>query len=114
AWRAETALQAVLIPESLLQRVQLAACRQSLDREDLVAVGLRREHRAGLDRPRAVQEYAATAAARRVAADVRAGQAALFAEEVREQRARLDVPVVGDAVDRDMDLHAVTPRRENA
>ena len=62
----------------------------------------------------AVHHDDAAAAARRVAADVRAGQPAVFAQEVREQRARLDVPLVGDAVDRDVDLHACTPRRASA
>ncbi len=39
----------------------------------------------------AVHDDDAAAAARRVAADVRAGQPAVFAQEVREQRPRLDV-----------------------
>ena len=102
AGRAVAALQAVLIPEPLLERVQRAALRQPLDREDLVAVGLHREHRAGLHRALAVHDDDAAAAARRVAADVRAGQPAVFAQEVREQRARLDVPLVADAVDLDV------------
>ena len=52
AGRAVAALQAMLIPEALLQRVQRAAFREPFDGEDLVAVGLHREHRAGLHRPR--------------------------------------------------------------
>ena len=114
AWRAVAALQAMLIPEALLQRVQLAAFREPLDREDLVAVGLCREHRARLHRPVAVHDDDAAAAARRVAADVGAGQPALFAQEVREQRARLDVPLVGDTVHLHVDFHACTPRRASA
>ena len=62
----------------------------------------------------AVHDDDAAAAARRVAADVGAGQPAVFPQEIREQRARLDVPLVADAVDLDVDLHACTPRRANA
>ena len=78
---AEAALQAVLIPEALLQRVQRAAWCQPLDGEDLVAVGLRREHRARLHRPDAVHDDNAAAAARGVAADVGTRQSAFFPEE---------------------------------
>ena len=54
------------------------------------AIGLDREHRARLRAP-AVDEDGAGAALAGVAADVRAGQAQLFAEEVDEEHARLDV-----------------------
>src|SRR5215470_16713272 len=47
---AEAALQAVLLGEALLHRVELAALLQSLDRGDARAVGLHGEHGAGLDR----------------------------------------------------------------
>src|SRR5256885_16405591 len=47
---AETALQAVLLGEALLHRMELAALLEALDRGDLRAVGLCREHRARLDR----------------------------------------------------------------
>src|SRR5262249_40934538 len=50
ARRAESALQAVLVLEPLLQRVQLAGAAEPLDRGDLVPVGLDREHGAALDR----------------------------------------------------------------
>src|SRR5207302_320002 len=45
---AEAALETVLIPERLLQRVERRALRQALDGGDLGAVGLDRKHRAGL------------------------------------------------------------------
>ena len=57
---------------------------------DVGAVGLDGEHRAALHRL-AVDVDRARAARRRVAADVGAGQADLFADVVHEQRARLDV-----------------------
>ena len=50
AGRAEAALQAVLLAEALLHRIELAVLLEPLDRHDLAAVGLHREHRAGLDR----------------------------------------------------------------
>ena len=90
AGRAESALQAVLLPEALLQRVQFAVRGQPLDGRHLAAVGLHRKHRAGL-RAAAVDEHGARAALARVAADVRAGQVQLFAQEVHEQRARFDL-----------------------
>ena len=42
--RAEAALQPVVLVEGLLQRMELAAVGQALDRADLGAVGLHREH----------------------------------------------------------------------
>ena len=103
ARRAVAALQAVLFPEALLQRVQLAVRRQPFDGRDRRAVGLHREHRAGL-RAAAVDEHRAGAALARVAADVRAGEAEMLAQEVHEQQARLDVALRDLAVDRHRDL----------
>jgi len=103
AGRTEAALQAMLLPEALLQRVQRAARREALDRGDPRAVGLDREHRAALDRL-AVEVNRARAAARGVTADVRAGQAELLADEVDEQEPRLDRVGPRLAVDRDGDL----------
>src|SRR6266511_3381487 len=98
--RAEPALQAVLLVEALLKRVQLTALGQALHRLHLAPVDLDGEVRARLDR-NAVDEHGAGAAAGRVAADVRAGQAELLAQEVDEQQSRLHfervlLPVHGD------------------
>ena len=57
---------------------------------DLGAVGLHREQRAGLDAA-AVDQDGAGAALARVAADVRAGQEKVLAQEVDQEHARLDV-----------------------
>src|SRR5262245_8060138 len=95
--RAETALQPVFFPEAFLQRVQLAVRGEPLDRRDGRSVGLHREERAGL-RAAAVDENGAGAALCGVAADVRAGQAQLFAEEVDEQDARVDLPLADLAI----------------
>src|SRR5262249_36144857 len=79
--RAVAALQAVLLPEAFLDRMELAAFFQSLDRADGAAVGLYRQHGARLDRF-AVDDHRAGAAVRGVAADVRAGQTQLIAQQV--------------------------------
>jgi hypothetical protein len=70
----------VLLDEALLARVQLAALLEPLDGADLVALGHRREHRAGLD-GLAVDQHDARAAVRRVAAPVGAGQTEVVAQE---------------------------------
>src|SRR5262249_25624767 len=103
AGRAESALQAVLLPEALLQRVQRAAGGEALDGLDRRAVGLDRERRAALDRL-AVEADRGGAVAGGVAADGGAGQAGVLADEVDEQRARLDGAGLLLAVDRDGDL----------
>ena len=105
--RAEAALQPVLGLEPLLNRVQRPVLHHSLDRGDLTAVRLHREEGARLDR-RAVEPHGARPAARRVAADVRPGQAERLAQEVDEQQARLDVDRVRHAVDGDFDIHGLT------
>src|SRR5262249_5071342 len=55
-----------------------------------------------LDR-HAVEEDRARAAVRRVAADVRAGEPQVLAQEMHEQQPRLDLALRGDAVDVDRD-----------
>ena len=71
--RAEPALQTVLLLERGLDRMQRTVALQPFDGGDRSAVGLHREHRARLHR-RAVEQHGARAAARGVAADVRAGE----------------------------------------
>ena len=98
ARRAEAALEAVLVPERLLERVERRAVGHALDRLDLGAVGLDGEHRARLG-ALAVDVDGARAAVAGVAADVRAGEAEVVAQEVDEQEPRLDVGLVRLAVD---------------
>src|SRR5512142_1242888 len=87
--RAEAALQAVILVERLLQRVQLAALREALDRQDVGTFALHGEHRARLDR-HAVQIDRARAAVRRLAADVWSGVLELLAQRMNQKLARLD------------------------
>src|SRR5213592_4225028 len=84
ARRAEAALKAVLLVEALLYRMEPAGGREALDGRDLVPLRLDREHRAGLH-GHSVEEHRARPAARRVAADVGAGEAERLAEEVDEE-----------------------------
>ena len=100
--RAEAALEAVLLLEPLLQRVQLARAGEPLDRRHLVPVGLDREHRAALHRL-SVEQHRARAAVGGVAPGVRAGQAQTLAEQVGEQQPGLDVGGALAAVDGDGD-----------
>src|SRR6266699_6561647 len=72
AGRAVAALQTVLVPESLLDRVQLPILGHALDRHQVPALGLDGEHGAALD-GLAVDQDGARAALAGVTADVRAG-----------------------------------------
>src|SRR5262249_19675703 len=89
-WRAEAALEAVLLVEALLNRVQLGTVREALDRLHLAAVDLDGEVRARLGRS-PVDEHRARAAVARVAADMGAGEAELLPQQVDEQQPRLDL-----------------------
>src|SRR5262245_35388772 len=80
---AEAALEAVLLPEALLDRVELSVLGEPLDREDVSAVGLNGKHVARLRRS-AVDHDRAGAALARVAPDVRPGEIQDVAEVVDE------------------------------
>ena len=89
ARRAEAALQTVIFAESFLHRMQLSVLCEAFDRRHLRAFGLDREHAAGLHGA-AVHMNDAGAALARVAADMRAGQPQLLAQEIDEQGAVFD------------------------
>src|SRR6478752_3458763 len=102
ARRAEAALQTVLLPEALLQRMQLAGASQALDGADLLSVGLHRQHGARLHRA-PVDQYGTGAAVGGVAAHVGAGQAEPAADQVGQQQPRLHLGDLLRAVDREPD-----------
>ena len=85
--------------------------RQALDRRHRGAVDLDGEHQARAHRL-TVHQHGAGAADAVLAADVRAGEAELVAQEVAEEQARLDVGGVGRAIDGHADAetfrHGVT------
>src|SRR5512135_1245953 len=89
AGRAETALQAVLLHEPLLDRIELRVLFQPFDGHHLAAVGLHRQHRAALHRL-AVEQHGAGAAVAGVAPDVGARHAERFTNEVHQQQAGFD------------------------
>ena len=89
AGRAEAALQAVMLHEGALQRIELVAVRQAFDGADLLAVRLHREHQARAHRL-AVDEHRAGAADAVLAADMRAGLPAILADRVGQRAPRLD------------------------
>ena len=111
AGRAEAALQAVGLPERLLQRMELGPAPGASpstvvsSRPSACTASIRQERTGSPSK----QDRAGAAHAV-LAADVGAGQAQVVAQEVGEQQARLDLPLVGPAVDRDGDLvEAVMP-----
>src|SRR5262249_55618601 len=84
ARRAVAALQPVHFAEAFLQRVQRAVGRgHAFDGEEIAALRLHGEHGAGFDRS-AVEIDRAGAAMAGVAADMRAGQVQVFAQEMDE------------------------------
>src|SRR5216684_178608 len=89
ARRAEAALQPVAFREGLLHWMQRAVRRKALHRSDLSAVGHGGEERTRLDRA-AVQKHCAGSAIGGIAANVRAGQVQVVAQEFHEQCSRLD------------------------
>src|SRR6266536_853745 len=102
---AKPALQAVVLHERPLQRMQRIALGESLDRADLLAVGLNGEHQARSHRL-AADEHRAGAAYPVLAADVRPGQAAIVADGVDQSAPRLDANDMPAPIDiqRDLDL----------
>ena len=73
-----------------LHRMHRAIGRQTLDGHNLRTLRLHGEDGAGLDRV-AVDEHGARATLPGIATDVRAGQREVIADEIDEQRARIDI-----------------------
>src|SRR6516225_402553 len=103
---AESALEAVLVPEGFLYRIELAVVCQPFHGYDLRAVGLHGKHRATFD-GLAVQLHGARAAQRGLAAHVRARQARDVAQEMDEQQAWFDVLGIAFPVDGETDVHGL-------
>ena len=102
--RAVAALKSVVLEERSLDRVQLVAVRQALDRGDLVAFVDEGETQAGIESP-AIHQHGAGAALAVVATFLRACQLQMFAKSVEQRRARIDLQGVLLAVDLELDLH---------
>jgi hypothetical protein len=96
------ALQAVIVAERRLHRVQFVALGDALDRGDAGASRLARQHGARFDRP-AVDMDDTGAALAGIAADMGAGQVQIFAQEMDEEGSVLDIGRDGLAVHRQFD-----------
>src|SRR5262249_4828758 len=97
---AEPALEGVLLPERLLQRMELPVPGQAFHGRHRGPVRLDGEHEARAD-GLAVDEHGAGAARSVLAADVGSGEPEVVAEEVDEQPTRFHSLLIRDAVDRD-------------
>jgi len=110
--RAVTALQRTMLGEELLKPAEDAALGQAFDRIDPGAVGLNREHETGSS-SLPIEEYGACAANAVLAAHMRAGEPQVLAQEVAQQKSRLDLAFVRLAIDRQADLanfrHVLSP-----
>ena len=97
-------MQAVIVTERLLQRVQrLSVGRKTLDRGDLMPVRLHGEHQARA-RGEVIEQDRAGAADAVLAAEMRAGEAEAVAQEIGERQPHLDLVLVALAVDGQRDL----------
>src|SRR5262249_38698645 len=94
-----------MLAEGLLQRMQAAiGSGEPLDRGDLGAARLNREHSAGLHRF-TVHVHRAGAAMAGVATDMRTGDSELLAQQVDQQQARLGEDFDRAVVDSQFDVH---------
>ena len=84
--------------------MELAVSRHTFDRDDVYAVCLDCEHRAGFHGQPICQNRTGAAYAG-FAPDMRARQACQIADEVREQKARVDVLFVGLSINSDFHVH---------
>ena len=103
-WRAKPALQAMMLPERLLQWMQDVAVRKALDRADFAAVCLHPEHQAGAHRC-TIDDHRAGAADTVLAAEMGASQPALIAQRVRQAASRFYADFEADLVCREGDVH---------
>ena len=82
-----------------MERMQLVARRQPLDRRDVAAIGLNRKARARLD-GHTIDEHGAGAALARVAAHLGPGQTTEVPNEMDQQQSGLDILLAQAAIHR--------------
>src|SRR5262245_7638854 len=93
----------MLLPESLLNWMELAVLFQSFDRDDLAPIRLDREESTRLDWL-SIQMHRASAAVRGIAPDVSPSQAEQVADAMYKKKPRLDLGFHIGAVDLDANL----------
>ncbi len=106
--RAEAALLSVVLHEGGRHGVELAAVDETLGGLDLFALGLQREHGAGVD-GFAVHHDGAGAASAAIADALAAGDIEIIAQGVEQRNARLDGGGHGGAVDVEPKLDRLRP-----
>src|SRR5919197_3137750 len=99
----EPALQAVLVPERLLERMEGPVGRHALDGGDAVAVGLDRQDRAALHSV-PVEVDGARPALAGIAADMRTRKSEVLPERLDEESTGLDIELSSDAIDLERDV----------
>jgi hypothetical protein len=100
---AETALQRVVTPESVLQNAQsIGSGRETLHRADIASVDLHCEREAGAGH-HPVHGHGAGTADTVLASDVSAGRADLLTQKIRQQHAWLSLAVDGCPVQLEAD-----------
>src|SRR5262249_10183018 len=102
---AKAALHRTRRSERLLHAMEAPLPAETLDRDDLVTVGLRGEHETGADE-NAVEQHRARAALTLLTGVLRPGEPETLAEGVEEALAAPDVGFLALAVDRQLDPHA--------
>jgi hypothetical protein len=98
---AVAALEALVLDESGLERVQLIAFGESLDGGDLGAFMHHGKRQAGIH-PSAVDQHSARPAGALVAALLRAGEVEPFAQHVKQRLSRVVIKRMGPTIDRHM------------
>src|SRR5438105_1209385 len=96
----------MMVPERLLQRVQLVASGEPLDSAHAGTLGLHCKHQAGAHRL-VVDQHGAGAADAVLAAEMRAGEAAILAQRIGQAAPRLDADRALIAVHRENDVLSV-------
>src|SRR5262245_7908901 len=99
---AEAALERVVLPERLLNRVERFSAGEPFDRRHLRPVSLSGEEQARADRL-AVEHHRARATDAVLAAEMGAGEAEVLPQEVGERPPRFDLALARLAVDGDPD-----------
>src|SRR5262245_36875387 len=97
---AETALQPVTLPKSLLERMELFLLGQTFDCQNISALRLHRKHRARLHRC-VVEHHCAGSADAGFAADVSARQPGYIPQKMHQQQPWLHFAGILDTVDPD-------------
>src|SRR5262249_145934 len=106
--RAIAALQTMVLPETLLHRMQPRFGSESFNRRHLRAVSLNREQPPGLHRS-PIEQNRACPADRSLTSDVGPCEPNKIADEMNKQQTRFNVCVVTGAIDLERDLHAIPP-----